>query len=77
MELKKKKKSKTHQNKVFYYFCSVYRSLSVFYLDSYSYFVHSRTYQWIRICGVSTGGTCCSDHFPMEIFASPYSSLVR
>lgn len=64
---------KNQQNRVFYFFCSVYGLFSGFYLDCHSYFAHKRTYQWIIVCGVSTGGSCCSDHFPTEGSANPWS----
>lgn len=59
-----------------HYFSSVYRFFSVFYLDCHSYSVYSKTYQWIIVHGVATGGPCYSDHFPMESSASPCSALV-
>lgn len=57
-------KLKNHQNKVFHYFCSVYRFFSVLYLDCHSYSVHSKTYQWIFVHRFLQGGHAVLTIFP-------------
>ena len=62
MELKENQRL----TKTKYFISSVYRFFLAFYLDNYSYSVHSRTYQWIRICGVSTEGRVALTIFPWK-----------